>query len=192
MFWSRTSSTPDLGRIYISAMDRDLSVLSGIPVLIIFRVVLLYLSIWTFYVDCTVTNLDKRYIVYFRPLFEYACEIQIWDNRGIRNSQKLKQLQMEAVRIVTVLPMFTNNEILYIETGWELLSVRQKRRKLQLFYNIVNKNIISLIIFVHWFPPLCKVDQCIHWEMGIIFYLSVDCLQAEILLSPLQYKCGIV
>jgi len=49
------------------------------------------------------------------------------------------QLQLEDARIVTGLPIFTKTEILYIETGWELLSVRRKRRKLQLFYNIVNK-----------------------------------------------------
>jgi hypothetical protein len=84
------------------------------------------------------TNLDKLYLVYIRPFFEYACEL--WDNCGIRNSQKLEQLQLEAARIVTGLPIFTKTEILYIETGWELLSVRRKRRKLQHFYNIVNKN----------------------------------------------------
>jgi hypothetical protein len=39
----------------------------------------------------------------------------------------------EAARVVTGLPIFTKTEILYIETGWELLSVRRKRRKLQLF-----------------------------------------------------------
>jgi LytS/YehU family sensor histidine kinase len=38
------------------------------------------------------------------------------------------------------LTYFHKTEILYIETGWELLSVRRKRRKLQLCYNIVNKN----------------------------------------------------
>jgi hypothetical protein len=84
------------------------------------------------------TNLDKLYLVYIRPLFEYACEL--WDNCGTGNSQKLEQLQPEAARIVTGLPIFTKTEILYIETCWELLSVRRKRRKLQLFYNIVNKN----------------------------------------------------
>ena len=31
------------------------------------------------------------------------------------------------------LPIFTKTEISYIETGWELLSVRRKRRKVQLF-----------------------------------------------------------
>ena len=41
-----------------------------------------------------------------------------------------KKLNLEAARIVTGLPIFTNTDILYTETGWELLSVRQKRRKL--------------------------------------------------------------
>jgi hypothetical protein len=80
------------------------------------------------------TNLDKLYLVYIRPLFEYACEL--WDNCGIGNSQKLEQLQLEAARIVTGLPIFTKTEMLYIETGWELLSVRRKRMKLQLFFII--------------------------------------------------------
>ena len=57
------------------------------------------------------TNLDKLYLVYIRPLFEYACEL--WDNCGIGNSQKLEQLQLEAVRIVTGLPIFTKTEIVY-------------------------------------------------------------------------------
>jgi hypothetical protein len=47
---------------------------------------------------------------------------------------------VEAARIVTGLPIFTKTQILYRETGWELLSARRKRRKLQLLYNIVNKN----------------------------------------------------
>ena len=83
--------------------------------------------------------------MYIIPLFEYACEL--WYNCGIGNSYKLEQLQLEAARIVTGLPIFTKTEILYRETGWELLSVRWKRRKRQLFYNIVNKN--TLIIVVH-------------------------------------------
>jgi hypothetical protein len=77
------------------------------------------------------TNLDKLYLVYIRPLFEYAWEL--WDNCGIGNSQKLDQLQLEAARIITGLPIFTKTEIVYIETCWELLSVRRKRMKPQLF-----------------------------------------------------------
>jgi hypothetical protein len=54
-------------------------------------------------------------------------------------TQKLEQLQLEAVRIVIGLLIFTETEILYIETGWELLSMRRKRnrRKLEIFYNMV-------------------------------------------------------
>ena len=77
------------------------------------------------------TNLDKLYLVYIRPLFEYACEL--WDNCGIGNSQKLEQLQLKDAIIVTGLPIFTKIEILYKETDWELLSLRRKRRKLKLF-----------------------------------------------------------
>jgi hypothetical protein len=40
------------------------------------------------------TNLDKLYLVYIIPLFEYACKL--WDNCGIGNSQKQEQLQLEA------------------------------------------------------------------------------------------------
>jgi hypothetical protein len=39
------------------------------------------------------------YLVYIRPLFEYACEI--WDNCGIGYSDKLEKLQLDAARIVT-------------------------------------------------------------------------------------------
>jgi hypothetical protein len=88
---------------------------------------------------------NKLYLVYIRPLFEYACEL--WDNCGmIGNSQKLEQLQLEAARIVSCLHIFTKTEIVYIETGWELLSVRRKRGKLQLFYNRANKNTPNYIL----------------------------------------------
>jgi len=84
------------------------------------------------------------YFTVHQTTFGYACEL--WDNCGIGNSQKLEQLQLEAARIVTGLPTFTKTEILYRETGWELLSVRRRRRKLQLFLNnMVNEN--TLIIF---------------------------------------------
>ena len=58
----------------------------------------------------------------------------MWDNCGIGSSNKLEQLQIEAARIVAGLPIFTK-----IEMFWELLSTRRNRRKLRLFYNIVNK-----------------------------------------------------
>ena len=51
-------------------------------------------------------NLEKLYLVYIRPILEYACEI--WDNCGVRNSNKLDHLQLEGARIVTGLPIFAS------------------------------------------------------------------------------------
>jgi hypothetical protein len=69
-------------------------------------------------------------------IFEHACEV--WDNCGVSNSCKLERLPLEAARIITGLPIFTNTEYLYTETGWERLEERRTRRKLHLLYNIQN------------------------------------------------------
>jgi hypothetical protein len=104
------------------------------------------------------------YLVYIRPLFEYACEV--WDNCGIGYSDKLEKLQLDAARIVTGLSIFTKSEYLYAETGWETLSEGRYRRKLQLF----------LILNVEWhlntcvilFPQLVRVLLYTLCEMVII------------------------
>jgi hypothetical protein len=46
---------------------------------------------------------------------------------------RLNTFFLNAARIVTGLPIFTKSEYLYAETGWETLSERRYRRKLQLF-----------------------------------------------------------
>ena len=79
-------------------------------------------------------NLETIYLVYIRPIFEYACEV--WNNCGTCHSNKLEKLQLEAARIITGLPIFTKTDSLYFETGWEPLHSRHQRRKLQLFYTI--------------------------------------------------------
>ena len=53
----------------------------------------------------------KLYLVYIRPMFEYACEI--WDNCGVCYSTKLEKMQLDAARIVTGLPIFTKTDKLY-------------------------------------------------------------------------------
>jgi hypothetical protein len=58
-------------------------------------------------------NLEKMYLAYIRPLFEYACEV--WNNCRIGYSYKLEKLQIDAARIVTGLPIFTKLEYLYAE-----------------------------------------------------------------------------
>jgi hypothetical protein len=83
-------------------------------------------------------NLEKFYLVYIRLIFEYASEV--WDNCGVGNSNKLNQLQLEDARIDTGLPIFASSILMYKELGWESLTERRKRRKLQMFYNIQNNN----------------------------------------------------
>jgi hypothetical protein len=83
-------------------------------------------------------NLEKLYLVYIRPIFEYASEV--WDNCGVGNYNKLDQLQLEAARIVTGLPIFASSILIYKELGWESLTERRKSRKLQMFSNIQDNN----------------------------------------------------
>lgn len=79
-------------------------------------------------------NLEKLYIVFIRPMLEYASEV--WDNCGTLNASKLEQLQLEAARIVTGLPVFASASKVYSELGWEKLNIRREKRKLNMFYNI--------------------------------------------------------
>ena len=68
------------------------------------------------------------------------------DQTVVSNSCKLERLQLEATRIITRLPIFTNTEYLYRETGWERLEERRTRRKLQLLYNIQNGSTPSYLL----------------------------------------------
>ena len=58
------------------------------------------------------SNLEKMYLVYIRPLFEYACEV--WDNCGIGYSDKLENIKLDAARIVKGLPIFLQNGSIYM------------------------------------------------------------------------------
>jgi hypothetical protein len=51
-------------------------------------------------------NLSKIYVPYILPLLAYACEL--WDECCSRNADKLDQLQLEAARIITGLPIFSS------------------------------------------------------------------------------------
>ena len=61
----------------------------------------------------------------------------VWDNCGVSNSCKLERLLMEAARIITGLPIFTNTE--YIE---KLAGVDWKKEELgeSSNYYIISKN----------------------------------------------------
>ena len=83
-------------------------------------------------------NLEKLYLVYVRPILEYACEV--WDNCNITDVNKIENLQYEAGRIITGLPIFTKKSLIYEELNWLSLEKRRQNRKLFLFYNIVHDN----------------------------------------------------
>ena len=97
-----------------------------------------------------------------RPIFEYACEAR--DNCGVGNSNKLDQLELEAAKIVTGLPIFASSILIYKELGWESLAERRKRRKLQMFYNIQNNNAPRYLCDIIQF----KVQPFIHCVMEVI------------------------
>ena len=121
-------------------------------------------------------NVKKIYLIYIRPIFEYACEF--WDNCDVSNSCKLERLQLEAARIITRLPIFTNTEYLYRDTGWERLEERRTRRKLQLFYNIQNGSTPPYLLDLIPPPPQqSKVRLFTPFEMEtILLFHSVDFL----------------
>jgi hypothetical protein len=118
-------------------------------------------------------NFEKLCLIYIRLIFEYACEV--WDNCGVSNSCKLERLQLEAARFITGLPIFTNTEYLYRETGWERLEERRTRRKLQLFYNIQNGSTPPYLLDL--IPHQSKVRLFTPFEMAtIVLFHSVDFL----------------
>ena len=80
--------------------------------------------------------LETMYLIFIRPLLEYAGEV--WDNCTLADSERLEKIQLEAARIVTGLTCYASILYIYKETGWEKLSVRREKRKLSLFYVIVS------------------------------------------------------
>ena len=82
------------------------------------------------------TTLNTLYCTYNRPLLEYASEV--WDGCSQTDAYRLEQVQLNAARIVSGLPVFASLNSLYYETGWETLSKRRTDKKLSLMYKIIN------------------------------------------------------
>jgi len=61
----------------------------------------------------------KIYLVFIGPLFEYACEV--WDNCIITFSNKLENVQYEAGRIITGLPIYTKKRIYLQRARMEII-----------------------------------------------------------------------
>ena len=70
-------------------------------------------------------TLEKMYFSFIRPILEYGDVI--WDNSTMSLVNKLENVQIEAMRIVTGGTKLTSINKLYEETGWETL--KDKREK---------------------------------------------------------------
>ena len=62
----------------------------------------------------------------------------MWDGLTNFDSERLEKCQIEALRIITGLPIYCSHSSLYFETGLESLKERRKNRKLCLMYKIQN------------------------------------------------------
>ena len=78
--------------------------------------------------------LEKLYIVYIRPLMEYAGEV--WDNCTQKEKDELEGVQREAARVVLGVKRGTSHSFIYRETGWEALQERRSREKIIQMYKI--------------------------------------------------------
>ena len=82
----------------------------------------------------------------------FACEV--WDNCGVSNSCKLERLQLEAARIITGLPIFTNTEYLprYIEKvagrDWKREELGESSN-----YSIISKTVAHTPYLLDHIPP---------------------------------------
>ena len=72
--------------------------------------------------------------------------------------QDLEKFQLEAVRIVTGMPLLASRGSICSETGWELIFDRQRVRRLSLFYSIHNKSAPDYLY--DWMPlPVGNISQ---------------------------------
>ena len=81
-------------------------------------------------------SLQTIYISFIRPQLEYADVV--WDNCTQYEVNDLEKIQNEAARIVSGATQLVSINSLLLETGWETLSSRRKKHKLQLFFKMQN------------------------------------------------------
>ena len=133
--------------------------------------------------------LEKIYLVFIRPILEYASEV--WDNCGQANCNRLEKIQIEAGRIVTGLSIYASFDSIYKETGWETLSTRRKVKKLFLFTKLSIKK--HQIIYMNQFRLQWQQTLIIIYvTVAIYMYLLIVCLFTKILTFHVLFKHGIL
>ena len=121
-----------------------------------------------------IKNLEKLYLIYIRPIFEYACEV--WDNCGVSNSCKLERLH--SWRQLELSPDFQSlpTQNIYIEKlagrDWKKEELGESSN-----YYIISKTVAHPLIYSILFPQQSKVRLFIPFEMAtILLFHSVDYL----------------
>ena len=104
-------------------------------------------------------SLETIYIVFIRPLLEYADVL--WDNCTQAEKQELEKIQLEAARIATGATKLVSIQKLSDEIGWEELDSRRKKHKLVLFYKMVNN--IAPLYLSSLVPPI--VQSVSHYNL---------------------------
>ena len=124
-------------------------------------------------------TLNKLYCTYIRSLLEYGSEV--WDGCSVNDTRRLEQIQLNAARIVTGLPIFASLRSLYYETGWENLADRRQIRKVTLMYKILNGDAQSYLIDL---LPNIKDITAYNLTIGMILrYHFQDFAHSKILTS---------
>ena len=59
--------------------------------------------------------MENIYITFIKPILEYGSAV--WDNCAAVNSDRLENVQTEAVRVVSVLTSYASSDSCYCETG---------------------------------------------------------------------------
>ena len=118
-------------------------------------------------------NLEKLYLIYIRPIFEYACEV--WDNCGVSNSCKLVRLQLEAVELSPDFQSLPTHNIYIVKLAgrdWKKEQLGESSN-----YYIISKTVAHPLIYSILSHQQSKVRLCIPFEMAtILLFHSVDYL----------------
>ena len=83
-------------------------------------------------------SFEKIYFAFIRPILQYASVV--WDSapRHQYIFTNMEKLQISAARVVTGTNSYSSKQLLYHDTGWDLLSTRRERQRLILFFKIIN------------------------------------------------------
>ena len=133
--------------------------------------------------------LNKIYNTFILPLLEYACEV--WDGCSKGDEEKLEKVHLEAVRVVTGLPIFASRDSLYFETGWETLKERRLRRKLSVFYKIFNNTVPDFLTSI--ITPIVEIIHIIlETKMTLHFQRIIDSKWCVIRIFLPQWLLGTI